>query len=72
MNIIEKIKGVIMLGKILSYLDGKKTYMFVVAWGIYKFGSANQWWPENTQLEVILLSGAGLALREGIAKAEKK
>jgi len=72
MNLIEKIKGVIMIGNFLKYLDGKKTYVFMVAWGVYKFGVANTWWTEIPSLEIILLSGAGLALREGIAKSEKK
>lgn len=72
MNLIEKIKGIIMLGKILSFLDGKKTYLAVIAWGVYRLGVIQQWWPENITLETLILGAGGLALREAIAKSEKK
>jgi len=61
-----------MIGKLLKAIDGWKTYLFIIAWGVYKLGVGNGWWGEIPTLEVVLISGAGVALREGVAKAEKK
>jgi fucose 4-O-acetylase-like acetyltransferase len=60
-----------MLGTILRWLDGKKTYLFSIAYFIQKLGVASGWWEENAAVEAFLLSGGAMSLREGVKKAEK-
>lgn len=82
MNLIQKIKMYLavkkavkenkMLGAITMWLNGKKTYLLLLLWTAYKVGVSSGWWPESPQIEAVLLGGAGIALREGVSKSEKK
>lgn len=82
MNLSQKIKLLITLNKFvkenkmlqsaIGWLDGRKTYLFTIGWGVYKIGISQAWWPENHQIETILLGGGALSLREAVGKIEKK
>jgi len=54
------------MGKLWAWLEGKKTYLSVIGYGIYKWGVANAWWPPNQEIEIALLTAAGLAFRNAI------
>lgn len=58
-----------MLTNLINSLDGRKTYICVIAWVVYKIGSLHGWWMPNPTLETSLLAGAGLALRDAVNKA---
>lgn len=60
-----------MLSNLIQKTDGKKTYIFLIIWLIYKVGINQGWFPALPNLEVILLAGAGLSLRDGVAKTKK-
>ena len=59
-----------MLSKLIGATDGKKTYIFVIGWMIYKVAVGNGWIQPVNELEVALLGGAGLSLRDGISKSK--
>ncbi len=60
-----------MIQQILTWLNGKKTYLAALGWVVYKVGSGSGWWPENHNIETLLIGSGAVALREGIKKAEK-
>jgi len=59
-----------MLSKLIGATDGKKTYIFVIVWMVYRIGITKGWFPEALVLETFLLGGAGLSLRDGITKSK--
>ncbi len=58
---------------ILTFLNGKKTYIVAALFGIFNFGVAMQWWtPDNSLVTTIdsLLGALGLSfLRAGVTKS---
>lgn len=67
---INKIKafiaGGIMLTKLLEWTKGKKTYLFVIAYALYRYLVSNGILQPMPDLETTLLAGAGLSLRDAI------
>lgn len=57
-----------MLTQLLAWTNGKKTYGFIILWAVYKFGIGHGIWGQNYDLEVSLLTGAGLSARDAISK----
>ena len=80
MNLFEKVKLLMkanefikenaMLQKILSGLEGKKTYLFTIAWATYKIGITQGWWAESLSLETLLIGGGAASMREAVSKAK--
>jgi hypothetical protein len=54
---------------ILRYLDGKKTYLTVLAIAVLLFGSWQQWWTIPGEFYAALAALALAFLRSGVAKA---
>lgn len=52
--------------KLWDLFKGKKTYISVLGYGIFKWGVAAGWWPENDKIEAALLTAAGLSARNAI------
>ena len=59
-----------MLTKLMAATDGKKTYIFVIIWMVYRIAVSKGWFVEAPILETFLLGGAGLSLRDGVAKSK--
>lgn len=59
-----------MIGKLIGLLDGKKTYLFSVAWVAYKMGIVQGFWHDNPNLEALLLGGGAVSLREAVTKSK--
>ena len=59
-----------MLTKLMAATDGKKTYIFMIAWMAYRIAVSQGWLTDAPILETFLLGGAGLSLRDGVAKAK--
>jgi hypothetical protein len=65
------------LGKIFSsidqFLDGKKTYLFLLALAIFAFADVKDFVPTDllaykSEIYIGLLTGAGLSLRKAVTK----
>ena len=54
----------------MKFLDGKNTYMGVLALGILMFGQSMRWWIIPDQVYIGLLTYTGVSVRRGIKKAE--
>lgn len=77
MSILEKLKllrqasrllEAIPMNKMWEYLQGKKSYLFTILWGLYRIAVSHGWMAENATLETSLIAGAGLSFRDAIAK----
>ena len=60
-----------MIGGLMKWLDGKKTYLLACLWMVYKVGVSSGWWPENPTIEALLIGGGAAALREAVEKVKK-
>lgn len=60
-----------MIGQLMASLDGRKTYIFLLAWFGYKLSVQHAWIQPMPELESSLLLGAGLSGREAIGKNKK-
>ena len=77
MSIIEKLRllkfankamGVIPMDKLWASLSGRKTYVGVLAWVVYKAAVNHGWLQPMPDLEVAILGWSGLAARDAIGK----
>lgn len=77
MNIFEKLKllkaankamEVLPVDKLWSMLSGRKTYVGVLAWVVYKAAVNHGWLQPMPDLEVAILGWSGLAARDAIGK----
>lgn len=64
--IIERYIRRLGMQKLWDLFKGKKTYISVLGYGIFKWGVAAGWWPENDKIEAALLTAAGLSARNAI------
>ena len=57
-----------MIQKLLAKLDGKKTYIFILLYAVYRYTVAHGFIQPMPDVETLLLTGAGLSLREAVGK----
>lgn len=58
-----------MIQQLLAKLDGKKTYTFMLLYAAYRYALTHGFIQPMPDVETLLLTGAGLSLREAVGKA---
>jgi hypothetical protein len=60
-----------MIKKILDSLSGYKTYICIIAWGVYQIALGHSWILPNPDIESLILVGAGMSVRDALTKIGK-